>query len=110
MPSPDIPDAEPLRTFDWTASDGPAYAVVAAVAAAADESPVDIEPLYGAVDPGALDRLLTSRRPDRTPLEGAVAFEYHGYDVVLVGHGRGYLYDDVTAPSAVGRTADGADE
>jgi hypothetical protein len=62
-------------------------AVLATVAEAASTDPLDLPPLYGAVDPDALNALLGAR--DRSlPTEGvAVSFGYAGFAVEIDGVG-----------------------
>ena len=61
---------------DATASE----AVVAAVADRTDADPIDLPPLYEAVDADALDALFADGRP------GRVSFEYAGYEVTVCGN------------------------
>lgn len=60
---------------DATASE----AVVATVANRDGSDPVDLPPLYDAVDPDALDAIFRDGRP------GRVTFEYAGYEVTVCG-------------------------
>lgn len=111
MTSPGAPAREPLRTFDWTTAEGPAQAVVSAVADVADEDPLDVQPIYGAVDPDALDEILAPSGPGRPPTERSVSFEYRGYDVVVTSNGRGYLYEqDARVHPVPGDVTDEFDE
>lgn len=76
-------------------------AVVTAVAAALDTSPLDLSPpLYERVDPEALDSLVRSGSGDLR-----VRFRYRGRPVVVTGNGR------VELPSADDRddTTDGTE-
>lgn len=58
------------------------HEVVSAVATAEGVDPCDLSPLYSAIDPDALERLLsTGDRAGGAALE--VTFEYHGYDVTV---------------------------
>lgn len=67
---------------DYTAEPQPgektSEAVVAAVAAATGQSPLELEPLAGAVDPDALNRLLQRDTEGLT-----VVFEYSGRRVTV---------------------------
>ncbi|WP_324760581.1 HalOD1 output domain-containing protein [Haloarcula sp. GH36] len=56
-------------------------AVVQAVAEAAGTDPTELPPLYDQVDPDALEKLF------RNPSNGVVAFDYHGYTVVVRSDG-----------------------
>ncbi|MWG34010.1 HalOD1 output domain-containing protein [Halomarina oriensis] len=55
----------------------PSVAVVEAIAREAGVSPLDLPPLYDAIDPDSLDRLL--------PQDGTaeMTFRYYGYEVTL---------------------------
>ncbi|GAB3666759.1 HalOD1 output domain-containing protein [Halopiger thermotolerans] len=57
-------------------------AIVETVAATTDTDPVDIEPLYAAVDPDALNALY------RDGFDGEVEFRYAGCTVVVDGEGE----------------------
>jgi hypothetical protein len=62
-------------------------AVLATVAEAASAELLDLPPLYGAVDPDALNALLSARDRSR-PTEGvAVSFAYAGFAVEIDGAG-----------------------
>lgn len=65
-------------------------AVIEAVATAAGDDPLEIEPLYSVVDPDALDALLNRTDRDR---EGnvSVTFPFHGYEVTVWRYGRIHL-------------------
>ncbi len=82
------PDTGAYRTcFD--ASDAtPSVTVVAVAESLTGTESTDLEPLYEAVDPVALDRLLTP--PDDRYYEGdrEVRFTYAGYEFELASYGR----------------------
>lgn len=59
-------------------------AVVERVAEAEDVDPLDLDPLYEAIDPDALDTLCGGPRRDARP-SARIVFEYHGYTVVVDG-------------------------
>ena len=66
--------------------ENPSLAVVRAVAEASGEDPTEMEPLYRAIDPDALDALCSS--PEWSPSnEVAVTFPYNGYVVEVSGDG-----------------------
>lgn len=65
----------------------PSEAVVEAVAAASGLSPLDLPPLYRAIDPDSLDSLFQSGA------DGRVRFAYAGYDVTVDDDGRVRLDD-----------------
>lgn len=69
--------------FDRSVPDAVTTAVVEAVAQAKGVSPTDLEPLYTAVDPDALDGLLASQTA--TPL--TVEFSYAGRRVRVANDG-----------------------
>ncbi len=62
-------------------------AVVHAVAEAEDADPLDLTPLYGAVDPDALDSLFDSLASDGEASVDEVTFDYHGYGVTVAADG-----------------------
>lgn len=71
-------------TWERDTENTPVFAVVSAVADAADSDPVDLTPLYKAINPDALNDLFTSR-PE--PAVEQVTFQYVGYDIVVHGNG-----------------------
>lgn len=73
----------------------PSRAVVEAVAEAEDVDPTDLAPLYGVVDPDALDALFTSplSESNAPTTAGTVTFTYEGYRVEVTGGGRVSLED-----------------
>lgn len=58
-------------------------AIVEAVAAEVGTDPLDLEPLYRAVDPDALDSLTADRDPRDGRSEAVVEFSYAGCDVLV---------------------------
>ena len=106
MPSADDPTdapetAEPtyVATFDPDAGEPASEAVVSAVAALSGTSPVELEPLYEAVDPDALDSLVDhARRADAGDHE--LWFRYAGYDVGVRSDGRVQVYDGTATANA----------
>lgn len=63
-------------------SDDPAsQRVLARVAELENADPVELEPLYDAIDPEALDRIVDSIE------DGSVQFDYHGYTVTVFHDG-----------------------
>ena len=62
-------------------------AVVEAVAAAAGDDPLEIEPIHSVVDPDALDALLGQNGRQRHG-DVHVTFSFHGYDVTVWDYGR----------------------
>lgn len=62
-------------------------AVLTAVASAADADPLELPPLWSAVDAEALDRFFASGTRTRDDSETAITFEYADYVVTVNGHG-----------------------
>jgi len=80
-------DTEPVEatsTVEMLANDvrEPSVAVVEAVAAHEGVDPLDLPPLYDAVDPSALDTLFAPR-PDGSVRDGQLSFRFAGYDVTV---------------------------
>lgn len=64
--------------------DTPSVAVVAAVATMTRRDPVDLDPLYSAIDPSALDDLFTAT--DHRPW-GRVVFQFNGFEIMASSRG-----------------------
>lgn len=74
-------DGTVQTTFDWEAV-APSTAVIKTVSVAVDAEPTAIEPLYWAVDPEALDRLLPgSSATCPTDTGVSVSFTFAGCEV-----------------------------
>lgn len=74
-------------------------AVVEAVAERVGAEPASLDPpLYGAVDPDALDELLASFRDEGC--DGSVSFRYRGFEVTV--HGDGNVVLDGSSDPSVG--------
>lgn len=71
--------------YDW-AETPPSAAVVEIVAAATGDSATDLEPLYGTIDPEALDGLLAVDG-DPTASWTSVSFAYVGFEIVVESGG-----------------------
>ena len=74
----------------------PSQAIIEAVADSEGVSVTDIEPptyepLYAAINPEALDRLVSTASGD--PLSLRIVFEYEGYEVTVYGTGQVQLTD-----------------
>ena len=91
MATPDGPD-EPLHAFGWRSDESASAAVVTALSAVSGDDVTAIEPLYDAVDPDALDQLVTPTSGVDTLRTGRVTLEHHGYRVVVDASGRGFVY------------------
>lgn len=76
-----------LQTQD--AETTPSERVVDAVAEAEDVDPIELEPLYAAIDPDALDAVVRSQQEGRIAPRTStlVRFEYQGYRVTVAGDG-----------------------
>ena len=87
-----LAESSPLsRNYAW-ADVTPATAVVEIVADAADADPIDLDPLHGAIDTDALNRVVEPNQPNAS--EGIqVSFSYHDFFVVVRQSGRITLYD-----------------
>nr|WP_273742503.1 HalOD1 output domain-containing protein [Natrinema soli] len=81
----DISAQENMVEFSENSKNTPVFAVVSAVADAEDVDPVELPPLYEAIDPEALNDLCTSRSGSSV---GKVEFQYAGHDVVVRGTGE----------------------
>lgn len=62
----------------------PVVAVVSAVADATDTDPLELPPLSNAINPEALNDLVSA---ERSPGLESISFAYAGYDVVVSGAG-----------------------
>lgn len=81
-PGPELDETTHVYRLD--ADESPCVGVVSAVAAVAGREPIAMEPLYDAVDPDALDRLVGGGAIDLA----RVTFEYLGYTVTVDPPGR----------------------
>ena len=83
--SDSAPTAELVHTDEWDDETAPVSAVVTAVAAAAGTDPVDLPPLYDAIDPDALNALYTGRSGSDSV---RARFRYADYTVIVEGSGE----------------------
>lgn len=78
---------EPDSAYDLRRTDRPSEAVYTAVAVATGQSPLDIDPLAGVIDPDALDAMLDAgdrpSSPGSTPSGVTVSFDYCGCRVTV---------------------------
>jgi hypothetical protein len=80
------PAAETSRTrHDWDRDGSVATSVIESVSAVTGDAPPDIDPLYDALDPDALDALVASLRNGSG---GTVSFRFNGCDVTVDSAGR----------------------
>jgi hypothetical protein len=82
----DTASARTRRRFDWTETK-PSRAVVDVVATALEVAPTEIEPLYNAVDPDALDRIVVDPVGDRDTAAVEVSFTFADREVTVEGAG-----------------------
>ena len=69
--------------YDIGADERPSEAVVRAVSTFLDTPPLDLDPLYDAIDPAHLDGLFDGDGSFRTAT--SIAFSYEGYEVTVTG-------------------------
>ncbi|RQG90893.1 hypothetical protein EA473_19810 [Natrarchaeobius chitinivorans] len=88
--------ANVLTAAEWGDDDEntPVYAVVSAVAKVEDTDPVDLPPLYNAIDSEALNNLFTSRSESTVE---QLTFQYAGYTIVVSGSGEVHVKSDSEA-------------
>lgn len=79
------------ETFDWTEFESPSAAVVTAVSSVSGTGSTDLDPLYTAIDPDALDAIFAPDAPGHGTSEGRVTFTYAGYRIVVKANGRCYV-------------------
>ncbi|RQG94010.1 HalOD1 output domain-containing protein [Natrarchaeobius chitinivorans] len=98
MPSVDDPaDASEPRdsyvtTFDPAVDDQPTAAIVTAVASLVERDPLELTPLYDAIDPDALESLFDHAcRADDASHQ--VWFTYEGFDVGVCSDGEVRISD-----------------
>lgn len=84
-PSPDT-DGTIQTEFDWD-SVAPSTAVIETVSIAANMDPSTIEPLYGSVDPDALDTLIRSNGTRSADNATTVSFTFVEYEVRVRSNG-----------------------
>lgn len=76
-----------LNSGEWErdTENTPVYTVISTVADIENTDPVEQPPLYEAIDPEALNDLLTARSE---PGINQVSFQYAGYTIVVRGDGE----------------------
>lgn len=73
---------------DWAESDEISATIIDAVAAITGNEPADLQPLYEAVDPDALDQLLRSLRTSSISQgRSEVVFTFNGCEVTVAADG-----------------------
>ena len=83
----------PSLTFDVRSAESPSNAVVNAVAAIDDTHPLELAPLYDAIDTDALDTLFRSRSESTNQSSGHVDFLYSGYLIRVDASGDGAIFE-----------------
>ncbi|WP_224335653.1 HalOD1 output domain-containing protein [Haloprofundus halobius] len=73
---------ESYQTFS-AAGESVSEAVVRAVATTTDCDPLELDQLYGVVDPDALDDLFTESTTGSPPTEGQFIFSFSGCEVIV---------------------------
>lgn len=63
----------------------PSEAVIYRVASCESVDPLELRPMYDAIDPDALDSLVYDSATSGATLQ--VQFSYHGYDITVMGDG-----------------------
>ncbi|WP_121823494.1 HalOD1 output domain-containing protein [Halostella salina] len=72
----------------------PVHSVVETVAAATDSDPVALDPLYEAVDPRTLDRLVGPDHGGDRSTGAGITFRFEGCTVTVQGDGRTVVSPD----------------
>ncbi|WP_306053903.1 HalOD1 output domain-containing protein [Natronococcus wangiae] len=83
--SPAKPTVSTNVAWEKGTKNTPVYRVVSAVADVVGADPVDLPPLYEAINPEALNDLFMSRSDTAVD---TVQFQYAGYDIVVRGDGE----------------------
>lgn len=82
-----VPATGAFRTEFDAHSRPPSKAVIHAEAVATDSDPLEVPPLYSAVDPDALNDLLARTQNGQLRGTGAVTFEFNGHRIAVESHG-----------------------
>lgn len=84
-----------LQTSIYTADESVSEAVVETVASVSGVDPVELDPLYYAIDPDALDAVFASRSaPGDLPRDVRLSFSYVGLQVTVTAAGRIIVEDE----------------
>lgn len=93
---PPVPDATPATVHtSWNGDEAPSEALVDAVAAATNNSPTDLPPLYRTVDVDALDAVISNGASSAAE----ISFSYAGTEVRLTAAGDIHVRVDGTGPA-----------
>jgi len=76
-------------THDWADQEEVVSSIVDAIAVATEEDALQLPPLYGTIDPDALDDLFG---PSPTTANASVRFEHGDCTVVVTNDGRISIY------------------
>lgn len=87
------PDDTACIMSEATADDPVSHTVVQAVATATGRDPTDLPPLYAAIDPDALDTLVSSLTAGTNRQRAHVTFSYAGSQIIVDGHGEVHVTD-----------------
>lgn len=79
------PGENELRAIYDAAEISPSTAIIEAVAAVSEKDPIDLEPLYSAVDPDALDMLLSRESIHDGDVDVTFDFEAHAVSMSSYG-------------------------
>lgn len=89
--SSDLPTSPIRQHFDWTASESVSEAVIRAVAILSDKPPTELPPLYDAVDPDALNAIITDGVSTSEQGRVEITFSFNNYLVKITSAGDGYI-------------------
>lgn len=81
------PETDSYRGRFDSSAESVTTAVVSMVAKVAENDPLEMEPLYSAVDPDALNDLITSVPSDPSHPDLEVTFAFDDYDVTVHSYG-----------------------
>ncbi|RQH00821.1 HalOD1 output domain-containing protein [Natrarchaeobius oligotrophus] len=100
--SADAPDSRDsyVTTFDPTLDDQPSDAVVSAVASLVERDPIELTPLYEAVEPDALDTLVEHAQEADGAGTHQVWFTYEGFDVGVRSDGEVRIRDGTSVANS----------
>lgn len=84
----DVLEADADIEWQWAWDDSrPSVAVIRAITAISGDEITECPPLFTALDPDALDRLLLDRGTSRRQGDLSVQFHYHGYEITIHSYG-----------------------
>lgn len=74
-------------TYEVDSTERVSSGVIAAVAAASNTDPLQIEPLAKQIDPEALDALFADQHDGTERMAGTVTFPFSGYEITVTSDG-----------------------